>query len=278
MSETILVPTDGSACAIAAEDLAVGLAAEQGWRIFGLYVVDARLLGGAYVTDLAGAIGATFPGNFVGRLRQVLEARGEAVLDRLAAACAEARVPFERQIGHGIPAEAACAAAREACLMALGRVGGAGPWARRLLGSTADAATRRSPAPVLVVPGESPSPRSVLVAFDGEAQAGLALTWAARLARKAGRRVTVLAVHADAEEARRIAGLGCAMLEAEGIAATAAAGHGDPAGEILAEVQTRSHGLVVMGSSRHTAFRDWILGGTAARVMHASPVPVLLCR
>jgi nucleotide-binding universal stress UspA family protein len=36
--------------------------------------------------------------------------------------------------------------------------------------------------------------------------------------------------------------------------------------------------MVVMGSSRHTAFRDWVLGGTAARVMHESPVPVLLCR
>jgi nucleotide-binding universal stress UspA family protein len=278
MAETILVPTDGSECAVAAEGLAVALAAEQGWAVLGLYVVDPRLLGGAYVNDVAGAVGATFPGNFVGRLRQVLEARGEAALDRLAAACADVRVPFERRVGHGVPAEAACEAARGACLVALGRVGGGGPWARRLLGSTADTAIRRSPAPVLVVPGPAPPPVSLLVAYDGEAQAGLALTWAARLARKGGRRVAVLAVHADAGEARRIAGVGCAVLETEGIAAAPATGRGDPAEAILAEARTAIHGMVVMGSSRHTAFRDWVLGGTAARVMHESPVPVLLCR
>ncbi len=68
------------------------------------------------------------------------------------------------------------------------------------------------------------------------------------------------------------------VLETEGIAATAATGHGEPAEEILAEIRTAPHGLVIMGSSRHTAFRDWVLGGTAARVMHESPVPVLLCR
>jgi nucleotide-binding universal stress UspA family protein len=208
----------------------------------------------------------------------VLEARGEAVLDRLAAACAEARVPFERRVGHGVPAEAACEAARDACAVALGRVGGARPWARRLLGSTADTAIRRSPVPVLVVPGPSRPPASLLVAYDGEAQAGLALTWAARLAKKGGRRVAVLAVHAGPGEASRIAGVGCAVLETEGISAAPATGRGDAAEAILAEIHTAAYGMVVMGSSRHTAFRDWVLGGTAARVMHESPVPVLLCR
>lgn len=162
--------------------------------------------------------------------------------------------------------------------MVLGRVGGAGPWARRLMGSTADTAIRRSSVPVLVVPGVCRPAESVLVAYDGEAQAGLALTWAARLARKGGRRVSVLAVHPDPGEARRIAGVGCAVLETEGVTATAATGHGEPVEDILVEVQTAAHGLVIMGSSRHTAFRDWVLGGTAARVMHESPVPVLLCR
>ncbi len=278
MPDRILVPTDGSERAVAAEDLAISLAAEQGWGIIGLYLVDPRLLGGAYVNDVAGAIGATFPGNFVGRLRQALEARGEAALDRLAAACAEAGVPCKRRLGHGVPADAACEAAREACLVALGRVGGGGPWALRLLGSTADAAIRRSPAPVLVVPAPARPPASLLVAYDGGAQAGLALTWAARLARTGGRRVAVLAVHGDPEEARRIAGVGCAVLEADRIAAAASTGRGDPVEAILAEVRTANHGMVVMGSSRHTAFRDWVLGGTAARVMHESPVPVLLCR
>lgn len=278
MVEPVLVATDGSECATAAEKAAVAMAADHGWPLVGLYVVDPRLLGGAYVTDLAGALGATFPGNFAAQVQRILEARAEAVLDCLASACAEAGVPFERRIGRGIPGDVACAAARGACLVVLGRTGEAGRWARRLLGSTAEAASRRSPVPVLVVAGESRSPRSILVAYDAGPQSGLALTWAARLAGKAGRPVTVFTVHPVGDEARRIAGVGCALLEADGIAARAACGHADPADEILAETRTAPHDLVVMGSSRHSAFMDWVLGGTAARVMHESPVPVLLCR
>src|SRR3989304_3259348 len=48
-------------------------------------------------------------------------------------------------------------------------VGGedAGPWSRRLWGSPAEAASRRSPASVVVVPGECGQLRSLLVAYDG---------------------------------------------------------------------------------------------------------------
>lgn len=277
-TETILVATDGSPCAVAAEELGVRLAAQHGWRLLGLYAIDPRQLGGAYLADVAGATGATFSGNFVGHLRQVLEARGEAVLDRLAAACAAARIPFERRVAEGIPADAVCEAARQACLVVLGRTGETGPWARRLLGSTADIAARRSPAPVLVVPGEARPPERILVAFDGGPQAGLAITWAGRLAGRGGALVTVLAIDPDIEEAERVAGVGCALLEAEGSRARAMGKSGDPAEEILAEAKTGFHDLIVMGSSRHSAFRDWVLGGTALHVMHETPVPVLLCR
>jgi len=278
MDDSILVATDGSPAGMAAERLALALAAEHGWGILGLYVVDARRMGGAYLTDLAGALGATFPGNFAGRLGRVLEERGKVVLEGLAAACAEAQVPFEAWIRHGVAGDAVCRAARDAFLLVLGRSGEAGPWSRRLLGSTAEAASRRSPASVVVVPGECGQLRSLLVAYDGGPQSGLAITWAARLARRTARRVTVLAVDANVEEAKRIAGVGCALLEADGITAVAAHGRSEPAGEILAEAGTSAHDLVIMGSSRHTAFRDWMLGGTASRVMHESSVPVLLCR
>jgi nucleotide-binding universal stress UspA family protein len=278
MDDSILVATDGSPCALAAEQIALSLAAEHGWGILGLHVVDVRRMGGAYLTDLAGAVGATSGGSLAGRLTGVLEERGKAVLETLAAACAEARIPFEARMRHGVPAVAVCQAAWDACLVVLGRLGDAGPWARRLLGSTVEAASRRSPASVLVVPGVSRRLRSLLVAYDGGPQSGLAIGWAARLARGKAARVTVLAVDPDVEEAKRIAGVGCALLDVEGIAATAAVGRGGPAEEILAEIGTSSHDLVILGSSRHTVFRDWVLGGTASRVMHESPVPVLLCR
>jgi nucleotide-binding universal stress UspA family protein len=278
MADLILVATDGSPCALASEDFALALAREHGWGIRGLYVVDPRYLGGAFVADLAGALGTTVPSNFTGRLREILEARGQAVLDRLGEASAQAHVPFERRMERGHPGGAVCEAASGTCLVALGRVGDTDSWARRLLGSTADLVARHAPVSVLVVPGPVEPPRSILVAYGGGPQSGLALLWAARLARPAALPVTVLTVQPDVEEARRIAAVGAALLETEGVVARVLAGTGHPAEKILAETHEARHGLLIVGSSRHSAFRSWLLGGTPARLMHESPVPVLLCR
>ena len=52
--------------------------------------------------------------------------------------------------------------------------------------------------------------------------------------------------------------------------------HGDPAEEILREVAAGGYGLVVMGNRGHGIMEDVLMGSTAWKVLHRSPVPVLL--
>lgn len=51
---------------------------------------------------------------------------------------------------------------------------------------------------------------------------------------------------------------------------------GQPAQVIVAEAKTHHADLIVIGSHRHTALGDALLGHTASKVTHSSEIPVLL--
>ncbi|MCK4620820.1 MAG: universal stress protein [Desulfuromonadales bacterium] len=53
---------------------------------------------------------------------------------------------------------------------------------------------------------------------------------------------------------------------------------GQPAEVILAEARTLSADLIVMGTHRHSAIGEALLGSTAHKVLHRSEIPVLLVR
>ena len=51
--------------------------------------------------------------------------------------------------------------------------------------------------------------------------------------------------------------------------------HGDPAHEILAQAGLLQAGLIAMATHGHGAFRRFLLGSVAAKVLHDAPCPVL---
>lgn len=68
-------------------------------------------------------------------------------------------------------------------------------------------------------------------------------------------------------------------LSAEGIAVKTAAIEGNRPGETIIDY-ARENGmsLIVMATHGHTGFKKLLLGSVATRVLHESPVPVLLIR
>lgn len=53
---------------------------------------------------------------------------------------------------------------------------------------------------------------------------------------------------------------------------------GNPAEVILEEAEKKQADLIVMGTHRHTAVGEALLGSTAHKVVHRSEIPVLLAR
>jgi nucleotide-binding universal stress UspA family protein len=69
-----------------------------------------------------------------------------------------------------------------------------------------------------------------------------------------------------------------ASLAELGIAAERKVRHGEPAEEILAEIREGGYGLVVIGGHGELGLPADTLGDVAARVVEASPVPVLVVK
>jgi len=139
MYETILVPTDGSACAVAAAEHAVDLAARYDATVHALYVVDVRM---SPVTS----------GMDHDEIRELFEASSEDPARDVVAQAERAGVPAVEAIEVGVPHEVV----REYVtdhgidLVVMGTHGRTG-LEHTLLGSLTERVVRSVDAPVLTV-------------------------------------------------------------------------------------------------------------------------------
>jgi nucleotide-binding universal stress UspA family protein len=134
--------------------------------------------------------------------------------------------------------------------------------------------------------------RNILVAHDGSADADAALEHAAQLARDQHARLTLLTVAPSPHQPGAMGApatpdlLEC-FTDAQrraadsipaDISVTTQLLRGDPAETILCTVRTGEHDLIVMGSHGHSRLHRALLGSVSHRILHASPVPVMLVR
>ncbi|GAB4406686.1 MAG: universal stress protein [Anaerolineales bacterium] len=150
-------------------------------------------------------------------------------------------------------------------------------WAR--LSSGLRMVIRRSPRPLLAVPGEARPPQRVLLAYDNSPKAREALYVAAYIAAKWAVGLHVVSVGVAARQinappllhARR-------YLESRGISAEYTQQSGRPGAVILeAARQTQSDWVIMGGYTRHP-LHDLVFGSVLEQVLRGATIPVLICR
>lgn len=138
---------------------------------------------------------------------------------------------------------------------------------------------------------------SVLVAIDGSPGAGAALDEAAEIAEQARSRITLVAVAPNVSRTVAIWApipLGSAQEECDAswaqllrtaadrlprsVPVTQLLRHGDPALSILGELRRAHYDLVVLGSRGRGPLGSLVFGSVGDRVLHRSPMPVLIVR
>lgn len=141
--KTILLATDGSACARRATSEAIELAQATGWP---LHVVS--------VWHIPVQVGYGLP-TAVPEMIHAQREHAENVARDTAERAVEAGVTTTSEVRQGIPAEEICAAAQElpAGVVVVGAHGW-GPVKRILIGSVSTHVLHEAPCPVLVVRGE----------------------------------------------------------------------------------------------------------------------------
>ncbi|MFK7896771.1 MAG: universal stress protein [Myxococcota bacterium] len=273
MIESILVATDGSDDASAAEQTAMGLAARLGARLSGVSVVDDRLLRAPAGDGLA------LPAYPEAEISAYYRARSEAVARRFA----------ERARGEGI--EAACEVlqggaddrivdkVQAADLLVIGRNSAAGRDRGTLVGPTADSVLRKTTKPTILVPGGAPLTGPIVLGFDGSPGSRIAAKLAVEFANGLNEAVHVFVDSKDKgravarfDEVRQlVGGLSVPVRETSSTL-------GRPDVKIVDTAKEVRASLIVMGAYGRNRITDYFLGSNAASVARTSPVSVLLAR
>jgi nucleotide-binding universal stress UspA family protein len=137
---------------------------------------------------------------------------------------------------------------------------------------------RRSPTPILAVPGSFSYLHRPLLAYDGSPKAREALFIAAYLALREGAVLGIVSVEDDSVDASEVLADARAYLQRHGVEATYVQERGPVANAILTTAEVFESDLILMGGYGHSPLLETMRRSTVDDVLQAARQPVLICR
>jgi len=271
MISTILLASDGSPAAAAAERYGVALASRAKTRLLGLSIVEDRHARGFKEDGLGVAPPAPEP------VASYLKSRAEAVGRRLAEQARGQGVEIHCDVAQGIADDLIVERGQQADLLVLGRDGHAKSCRTGLIGSTADGVVRKTAKCALVVPEGAPLSGPIVLGFDGSPGSRLAASVAIDLAKRLAEAVHVFVDSKDKGRAiarfEEVRGLMGATPVRE-ISSTL----GRPDVKLVDSAREVRAGLIVMGAFGRNRITEYFIGSNASAVLRTSPIAVLVAR
>jgi nucleotide-binding universal stress UspA family protein len=273
MIQSILIATDGSEAAHAAERFGVALGARLKARVAALSVIEERVALGLR----ADALGV--PPGPVSAAESFLKARAEAAVKRVADAARAKDCECTVEASRGIADDRIVERLQGAQLAVLGRDGEHAQARTVLIGSTVDGVLRKSGKSTLVVPLGAELGGPIVLAFDGSPGSRVAARIAVDLAQRFGQGIHVFVDSKDKgratarfDEVRRL--LGGAQVPVRESNSTL----GRPDVKVVDLARSARAGLIVMGAFGRNRISEYFVGSNASAVVRTSPVAVLLAR
>jgi nucleotide-binding universal stress UspA family protein len=201
----ILVALDASPSSLSALHSAVELAAGLEAELIGLYVEDTNLLRLAQLPFAreVSAFSATLRRLEALELERQLKTQAERMRQILSRLCAEQGVSWQFQVSRGAVGAEILAAAVNADLMVIGKIGRSFPGTRRT-GSITRLIVSQRPGMTLILQTGTLLSYPVILLYDGSEQAKKALNAVGHLAKAHDGRLTVLIVADSKDQARRL--------------------------------------------------------------------------
>lgn len=273
MIESILLATDGSDAASAAERYGVALAARLRGRLQGVTVIEDRSVQGLRADSLGVA-----PPALEG-IEAFLKARAEAVCRRVGDLARGQGIETLPESVRGIADDRIVERGQGVDLLVLGRDGEHASCRTALVGSTVDGVLRKTTKPAVVVPAGAEFGGPVVLGFDGSPGSRIAAKVAVELAGRTEQPIHVFVDSKDKgraaarfEEVRRL--LGSVTVPIRETSSTL----GRPDVKLVDTARGSRAGLIVMGAFGRNRINEYFLGSNAAAVIRTSPVAVLLAR
>jgi nucleotide-binding universal stress UspA family protein len=275
MIRSILVGLDGSEYSASAIELGIEWAQRLDCLLVGLGIIDVDAIRGGEAVP----IGAGYYKEHGDEVKVAHERRQvEGYLDRFARRCAEASVACKLLEDVGPPVAEFSLEAQRYDLVILGQQtyfesaekGDAGEVLRPLL--------KNAPRPIVTVPKQLTTGRSVVVAYDGSLQAARVLQAFQNTILYGDDVVHVVTVASDRLLAARIANRAIDFLGFHQVKTQShpIASSESPASVILDMAQRLDARLLVMGAYGQPTLREFLLGSVTRTVLKESQLPLFL--
>jgi nucleotide-binding universal stress UspA family protein len=278
MIKRILVGVDTSEHSRVAQSYAFALARRLGATLVGLHVVDIVSIEGSFFHDISGSLGLEPYLDFSSRMREVLTARGRAVLDEFSASAQREKITAEPMIDVGVVANQICERAKGVDLVVIGHRGIHERFSTGLLGSTAESVARKSPRPLFVSPRRLREMRQLALAYDGSERASKAMHSAAEFANELGAPLNVITVARDTKLGERVLDDARRYLEPYRVQSSFKLLTGHAHEEIVRFLTESETDLLFIGAYGHSRIIEMVLGSTTEYVLRNAPCPVFLLR
>ncbi len=278
MIKRILVGIDTSEHARTAQVYAFHLARRLGAALIGLHVVDIVSIEGSLLHDISGSLGLEPYMDFSSKMREVLNARGKAVLDEFAYAARNERIEAETLLDIGVVANQICERAKSADLVIIGHRGVNERFSSGLLGSATESVARKSPRPLFVSPIRYREISRPLLAYDGSDRAARAMRAAAELCVTLGAPLTVITVARDSKLGERTLAQAREYLEPYPLKTDFHLIPGHANEGIIGAIREHDADLLFVGAFGHSRIIEMVLGSNTEYLLRNAPCPIFMSR
>ena len=258
MLRSILVEIGDGPPAQAAMDTGLGLARTFGARLHALTCLDERSLQDEHI-------------------RQMVEEHTRERQEVFEKRCRDAGVECLSDMEVGDARAALVHLARKADLLVIGSA--PDPEARaRGYSSTASSIAREVARHVLVVRGQVPAFKSIVVGYAGRENSCNALQLAAHLAEKHSGTIHIVTSDHDVTRAGAVLNVGVEYLDAYDVEVVSHQASEEAADVLLDTIGEVEADMIAIGAIRRSKLSMLAFGDTASRILDWSPAAVMVCR
>ena len=273
MIESILVATDGSECATAAEKCAISLASRLGASLSGITVIEDRFV------RAPGSDGLELPSFPEAELVAYHKARADAVLRRFAERARAAGIEANCDVGQGNADDRIVERSLANSMTVVGRDSRSETMRGGLFGTVAESIARKTTKPLLVVPAGADVAGPIMLGFDGSPGSRIAADLTVFMAKRLSEPIHVFVDSKDKgraitrfEDVRKL--IGEVSVPIRETSSTL----GRPDVKLVDAARDVRAGMIVMGAFGRNRITDYFIGSNANAVVRTSPIPVLLAR
>jgi nucleotide-binding universal stress UspA family protein len=278
MIKQIMVGVDTSEHSRNAQAYAFHLARRFGASLVGLHVVDIVSIEGSFFHDISGSLGLEPYFDFSARMREVLTARGRAVLEEFARTARREMIPADTLLDTGIVANQICERAKSVDLVMIGHRGIHERFSTGLLGSTTESVARKCPRPLFIAPINFRELRRPVLAYDGSERASRAMRFAAEFSEQLGVPLAVLTVARDLKRGQHTLDEARSFLEPHNVRVEYRLLEGHAYEGIMRFIEEYQADLLFIGAYGHSRIIEMVIGSNTEYVLRNAPCPVFLSR